>query len=87
MCDHDAAEPYRVVRAPLLPGEMVDSRDRDDVEHWLAVYEQLAGILNEFDAPDEMQERYRRRLRFWRGRSAEMAQPASENGHWSEAVE
>jgi hypothetical protein len=66
---------------------MVDSHDRDDVQHWMAVYEQLAGFLKEFDAPDEMQERYRRRLRFWRGRCAEVAQSASENGQQSEAVE
>jgi hypothetical protein len=85
--DHDAPELYRAVRVPLLPGELADSRDRDDIEHWVAVYEQLAGFLNEFDAPDEMRERYRQRLRFWRGRCADSAQPASENGHWSEAVE
>jgi hypothetical protein len=87
VCDYNAAELHRVVRAPLLPGEVADSRDRDDIEHWVAVYEQLAGFLNEFNAAGEMQERYRRRLRFWRGRRAEVAQPASEYGHWSEAVE
>ena len=87
VCDRDDAEPHRVVGVPLLPGEVADSRDRDDVEHWLAVYEQLAGFLNQSGAPDEMQVRYRQRLRFWRGRCAEVAQPASDDGQRSEAVE
>ena len=87
MRDHDAAQRYRGVRAPLLPGELADSHDPDELEHWVAVYQQLAGFLNEFDAPRELQERYRQRLRFWRGRCAEVAQPSSESGQWSEAVE
>lgn len=72
---------------PLLPGELADSHDRDEIEHWVVVYEQVTGFLDEFDAPAEMQERYRQRLRFWRGRYAELARPVSENGRWSEAVE
>jgi hypothetical protein len=87
MCGYDAAEFHHVVRVPLLPGEIADSEDPDDVEHWVVVYEQLAGFLNEFDGSDEMQERYRQRLRFWRGRHAEVTQPASENGRRGEAVE
>jgi hypothetical protein len=87
MYDHRAAELHHVARVPLLPGEMDDSGDRDDVEHWVAVYEQLIGFLNEFDAPDEMQRRYQRRLRFWRRRYAGLADPDSENGQLSEAVE
>lgn len=87
MYDHHAAELYRRARVPLLPGEMADSQDRDDVEHWVAVYEQLAGFLRESDAPDEMQERYRHRLRFWRVRRAGLAEPAAEMGQQSEAVE
>ena len=87
MRDDEAVPRFRGARAPLLPGELADSHDRDEVEHWVAVYEQLAGFLNEFDAPHEMQDRYRQRLRFWRDRCAEVAQPSSENGQWSEAVE
>jgi hypothetical protein len=86
MYDHLSARPLGLAPA-LLPGEMADSQDRDDVEHWVAVYEQLIGFLSEFDAPDEMQDRYRQRLRFWRGRGARLARSASENGHWSEAGE
>jgi hypothetical protein len=81
------AEIHRAARVPLLSGEAPDSRDRDEVEHWVAVYEQLACFLTEFAAPDEMQERYRQRLRFWRHRCAGLARPASENGHPTEAAE
>lgn len=87
MHDHHAGDLYPLARVTLLPGEVADSRDPDDVEHWVAVYEQLAGFLNEFDAPDEMRRRYCRRLRFWRRRRAGLDAPASEHGQQSEAVQ
>jgi hypothetical protein len=85
--DRAAGEAYPIVGIPLLPGETADSQDRDDVEHWVAVYEQLTCFLTNFNAPDAMLQRYRQRLQFWGARRAALARPASRNGHWSEAAE
>lgn len=72
---------------PLLSGEMADSNDRDDAEHWVVVYEELTALLRASDPPDEMLERYCQRLNFWRWRRDELAGPAGANGQPGEVVE
>ena len=73
--------------APLLPGEVTDSHHRDEVEHWVAVYEELTRFLYQSSAPDHLLERYLRRLRFWRGRLDGNGMPPPANGQWREAGE
>lgn len=52
---------------PLLPGEELASDHLDDVEHWVAVYEELIGfLLASRPDPTDTLERYRRRLAHWR---------------------
>lgn len=64
---------------PLLPGEEADSEYRDDAEHWIRVYDELLTSAGELArdangaraALEAAQERYRRRLAFWRQRAAQ----------------
>lgn len=67
---------------PLLPGEMADSRLRDDAEHWIAVYEELIGFLRGSEAADGQLARYHRRLTFWRHRRDQLGNGNGPDGPW-----
>lgn len=61
---------------PLLPGEWPDSPFREDAQHWVAVYAELAGTVGDIAASADgthpllntARSRYRQRLTFWRRR-------------------
>ena len=40
-------EPLPDHEVDLLPGENPASSDREDIEHWLSVYEELAGFCDQ----------------------------------------
>jgi hypothetical protein len=71
-----AADLTQAADVPLLSGETADSNDREDAEHWLAVYEELTALLRASDPPDGMLERYRLRQRFWHHRREQLSGPA-----------
>ena len=63
---------------PILPGEDVESVDPEDVEHWVAVYEELLEAIYrarpmgdiEADAPvQRTARRFALRRNYWRRRS------------------
>ena len=66
----------------LLPGEWPDSPYPEDAEHWSTVYVELITAAGELaasadgnrSAVEAAQERYRRRLAFWRQRADELHQ-------------
>jgi hypothetical protein len=86
VCECRAGDLTVSADVPLLSGEMADSSDCDDADHWVAVYEELTALLSASDPPDGMLERYRRRLRFWHRRREQLARAAA-NGRSSEVVE
>ena len=65
----------------LLPGEDPAASDREDIELWLSVYQELAGFCDELLSRGSTQDnlptlvadrrRLRRRLAFWRRRELE----------------
>jgi hypothetical protein len=65
----------------LLPGEGSDAYDREDIEVWVSVYEELAGFCDQLLSQGSIQDdlprlvahrrRLRRRLAFWRRRELE----------------
>lgn len=71
----------------LLPGEPADSSYPDDVQHWVAVYEELTGFVRqaELDLSRRL-DSYLRRLEHWRRRHDELAGPLGNgdhrNGRW-----
>ena len=87
MLERRAADLTLAADLPLLSGEMADSSDRDDAEHWVVVYEELTALLRASDPPDGMLERYRRRLQFWQCRRDQLEQLAGGNGQSGEVVE
>lgn len=70
---------------PLLPGEVLDAEDPDDVEHWVTVYTellagtgQLRGSVEGDDPRIEREfERLRLRLAWWLRRRQEILNSAS----------
>jgi hypothetical protein len=76
--DHSMA-----ANVPLLPGEVADTNVPEEVEHWAAVYEELTDFLLRVEPPQEMVERYRRRLEHWRCRRAQLDGAPEANGHSS----
>lgn len=66
----------------LLPGEPADSGYPDDVQHWVAVYEELTGFVlqAELDLPQRL-ERCRTRLEHWRRRHEELSGPPGDAAH------
>jgi hypothetical protein len=73
------ADPLRDLQDSLLPGENPAASNREDVEHWLSVYQELARFcdhLSEASPHDNLalvahRARLRRRLVFWRRRELE----------------
>jgi hypothetical protein len=74
------ADPLRDLQDSLLPGENPAAANREDVEHWLSVYEELARFCEQLlseAAPNgnialvAQRRRLRRRLGFWRRRELE----------------
>lgn len=57
----------------LLPGELSGARDREDIEHWITVYSELACSARSLYGRDDHVDRYRRRLAFWLRRREESA--------------
>ena len=52
----------------LLPGETPDSVDPDDVQHWIAVYEELLGTVPPLAAGDDGHGLPRAHAQRWQGR-------------------
>jgi hypothetical protein len=77
----EMAEPLRDLPDWLLPGENPAVSNREDVEHWLSVYEELARFCDQLlcevathDKPAALvahRRRLQRRVAFWRRRELE----------------
>jgi hypothetical protein len=65
-------EQHRTTGMSLLPGEVADSNDPEDVEHWVAVYRELTAFLVDSDTDDGTRLRFRVRLDHWRRRLDEL---------------
>lgn len=74
--------------ARLLYGEDPSARDAEDVDHWIAVYEEMRDSTRDFGYSQSA--RFEDRLKFWRGRRAELegdSREADEAGEPTEAAD
>lgn len=67
---------------PLLPGEAGQSDLPEDAQHWVTVYEELAGSLLTIEGTDPDQVgRLVSRLQYWRRRRDELASRSRRGAH------
>jgi hypothetical protein len=56
----------------LLPGEVADTDDPEDAEHWTSVYQELMAFLVDSDTAEDTLGRFRSRFDHWRRRLDEL---------------